>query len=110
MDLVVMQAAFGFICAGLDGDIAMPSARTAPWVALIGGAGLMAHFCIASALRLAPATLVMPFDFLRLPVIALVGMLFYDEPVGPLVILGAALILTGNYFNIRAEARKRGAV
>ena len=104
--MVVMQAVFGFICAGWDGDIALPSAQNAPWVTLIGGAGLMAHFCIANALRLAPATLVMPFDFLRLPVIELVGMIFYDEPIGPLVIVGAALILTGNYFNIRAESRR----
>ena len=108
--MTVMQAVLGFLLAGLDGDVALPSGQTALWIALIGGAGLTAHFCIANALRLAPATLVMPFDFLRLPVIALVGMVFYDEPIGPLVILGATLILTGNYFNIRAEARRRAAV
>lgn len=104
--MTVSQTLFGFLCAGLDGDIAIPSAAAFPWIALIGAAGLTAHFCIANALRIAPATLVMPFDFLRLPVIALVGLVFYDEPVGPLVILGAALILSGNYLNIRAEAKR----
>ena len=69
-------------------------------------AGLGAHFCIANALRLAPATLVMPFDFLRLPVIAVVGLVLYDEPIGPLMLLGATLIVGGNYLNIRAEARR----
>lgn len=53
-----------------------------------------------------PATLVMPFDFLRLPVIAVVGLVLYGEPVGPLMLLGATLILGGNYLNIRAEARR----
>lgn len=103
--MTISQTLFGFICAGLDGEIAAPSAATSPWVALIGLAGLTAHFCIASALRLAPATLVMPFDFLRLPLIAFAGFVMYDEPVGPFVIAGALLILCGNYLNIRAAAR-----
>jgi drug/metabolite transporter (DMT)-like permease len=104
--MTVMQAVFGFVCAGIDGSIAVPSAAALPWVALIGAAGLCAHFCIANALRVAPATVVMPFDFLRLPVAALIGLLFYGEPVGIAVIAGAALILGGNWLNIRSEAKK----
>lgn len=105
--MTVMQTVFGFACAVLDGDIAIPSAATLPWVVLIGAAGLSAHFCIARALKIAPATVVMPFDFLRLPVAAAIGLLFYGEPIGPLVIAGGALILCGNWLNIRAEARRR---
>lgn len=105
--MTVMQAVFGFACAGIDGSIAVPSAGALPWVALIGAAGLCAHFCIANALSVAPATVVMPFDFLRLPVAALVGLLFYGEPVGIAVIAGAALILTGNWLNIRSETQRR---
>ncbi|MFV0383423.1 DMT family transporter [Paracoccus sp. (in: a-proteobacteria)] len=103
--MTIVQAILGFACAGIDGDIALPSAAALPWIALIGSAGLAAHFCIANALRVAPATVVMPFDFLRLPVIAVVGMALYDEPVGPWVIAGAALILLGNYVNLRGAAR-----
>ena len=33
--LTVMQAAFGLICAGYDGDIALPSAPSLPWIAVI---------------------------------------------------------------------------
>lgn len=104
--MTVSQTLFGFLCAGIDGDIAMPSLASTPWIAVIGIAGLTAHFCIASALRVAPATLVMPFDFLRLPVIALVGLLLFNEPVSLFVIAGAALILCGNYLNIRAAASR----
>lgn len=104
--MTVMQTVFGFVCAAIDGSIAVPSAAALPWVVLIGAAGLCAHFCIANALRVAPATVVMPFDFLRLPVAALIGLLFYGEPVGMAVIAGAALILGGNWLNIRSEARK----
>lgn len=105
--MVVMQTAFGFIAAGVDGDIALPTAQSLPWVGILGVTGLAAHFCIARALRVAPATVVMPFDFLRLPVIAFVGLFLYDEPLGLLVILGGALILGGNYVNLRAEAKTR---
>ncbi|WP_323718637.1 DMT family transporter [Paracoccus aminovorans] len=101
----VMQSLMGLACAGLDGRIALPSAAAAPWVAVLGATGLGAHFCIAKALRLAPATLVMPFDFLRLPVIAVVGLLLYGEPVGLALVAGSALILAGNYINIRAADR-----
>jgi hypothetical protein len=42
----------------------------------------------------------MPMDFARLPAIAVVGMLFYDEPLAWGVLAGAALIFAGNYINI----------
>ena len=99
--LTGMQAIFGLICAGLDGDMALPTVMTLPWVILIGIAGLTAHFCLTKALSIAPATLVMPLDFLRLPIIAVVGIILYAEPVDIWVIVGGTLIFTGNYVNIR---------
>lgn len=104
--LTVMQAAFGLICAGYDGDIALPSAPSLPWIAVIGLAGLTAHFCLTTALSLAPATIVMPFDFLRLPVIALVGVWLYGEPLDAFVLAGAAIIFGANYVNLWAERRR----
>ena len=99
--LTGMQAIFGLICAGLDGDMALPTVMTLPWVILIGIAGLTAHFCLTKALSIAPATLVMPLDFLRLPIIAVVGIILYAEPVDIWVIVGGTLIFAGNYVNIR---------
>lgn len=104
--LTVMQAVFGIICAGVDGDIALPSLQAAPWLVLIGCAGLLAHFCLTTALKLAPATVVMPIDFIRLPLIIIVGMLIYHEPADIWVLLGAAVIFGGNYLNIWSETRK----
>lgn len=100
--LTVFQGIFGLICAGFDGDITLPTATTAPWVVLIGCAGLLAHYCLTTALSLAPASVVMPIDFARLPAIAVVGALVYAEPLDPLVFLGAALIFGGNWLNIRS--------
>jgi len=103
--LTVMQAVFGLICAGYDGDIAVPSLATLPWVILIGCAGLIAHFCLTTALSLAPASVVMPIDFVRLPTIAVIGMLLYNEPLEILVFVGAAFIFVANYINIRQSRR-----
>jgi drug/metabolite transporter (DMT)-like permease len=105
--LTVMQAIFGLICAGYDGDIALPNAATLPWLVLIGCAGLFAHFCLTTALSLAPASVVMPIDFARLPAIAIVGALVYAEPLGPFIFLGAALIFGGNYLNITKGQTRR---
>ncbi len=104
--LTLMQAVFGLICAGIDGAIALPETESWPWVALIGLAGVTAHYCLTSALALAPASVVMPIDFARLPVIALVGMAFYAEPLDPFVLMGAVLIFGANYYNIVRETRR----
>ena len=60
--LVVLQALFGLIMAGYDGQIDVPQGSEWGWVTLIGICGLCAHFCITSALLLAPATVVTPFQ------------------------------------------------
>lgn len=103
--LTIMQAVFGLICAGYDGDIALPSLLTLPWVILIGFAGLLAHFCLTKALSIAPASIVMPIDFVRLPTIAVVGMMLYGEPLEMLIFVGAALIFAANYININYAMR-----
>lgn len=105
--MTLSQTVFGLVCAGFDGDIALPSAGFLPWLSVIALCGLMAHLCITSALSLSPATLVSPMDFTRLPVIAVVGLLVYDEPLDLFVILGALVIFGANYFNIWSETRKR---
>ena len=101
--MTLFQLGFGIICAGYDGDIALPSAQNLPWVILIACAGLAAHFSLTAALSLAPATLIAPIDFIRLPAIVVIGFVFYSEPVDALVILGAGIIFAANYVNILGE-------
>lgn len=104
--LTTMQLFMGLMAAGYDGDIAVPGRAELPWVILIGLAGLMAHLCLTTALSLAPATLVVPIDFIRLPTIAIIGMLLYAEALDVWVFVGALIIFTGNYLNLWHEARK----
>lgn len=105
--LAVMQSAFGLILAGWDGRIALPGPGVLPWVVVMGLAGLLAHFCLTKALSLAPASVVTPIDFLRLPLIALVGMTLYAEPPDLWVFVGGAVIFAANWINVRAEAKYR---
>ena len=83
----------------------MPPASTLPWILLIGAGSYAAHYCMTSAMRLADATLVAPIDFIRLPLIAVVGALLYAEPFDPMVIVGAAIIFSGTYYSLSREGR-----
>ena len=104
--LTLMQAAFGIIFSAWDGDMVAPSVQTLPWLVLIGLAGLLAHYCLTSALAIAPATVVVPIDFVRLPTIAIVGMLLYGEALDAWVFIGAAVIFAANYANIWYATRR----
>ena len=57
------------------------------------------------AATIAPAPVVVPFDFIRLPTIAIIGMLAYGETIDIWVFVGALIIFTGNYINIWVETR-----
>jgi drug/metabolite transporter (DMT)-like permease len=104
--LTATQLVMGLIATAHDGDVTLPTADTLPWLGLIGIAGLVAHFCMANALSLAPATVVVPFDFARLPTIAIVGMVLYGERVDIWVFVGATLIFAANYINILSQTRR----
>ena len=63
----------------LPGGIPLPSADNLVWIVIVGVTGLSAHYALTSALGYAPASIVAPMEFVRLPLIALVGALLYGE-------------------------------
>lgn len=77
-----------------------PSAAGWGWVVLIAIGGTYAHYCMASAMRHADATVVVPMDFLRVPLSALAGWVVYAERIDLMMVLGTALILVGNLLNL----------
>lgn len=105
--LTLFQTVFGMAMAGYDGQIAWPTAQTLPWLLLIGVCGLLAHFSLTSALTLAPASFVIPIDFVRLPLIAVIGAWAYAEPIDPYVLAGGGVIFLGIWISMRAELRSR---
>ncbi len=79
-----------------------------PWIILAGTLSLTAHYTMAKALILADISVVLPIDFLRMPLIAVLGFFLYAEPFSAAIFIGAVLIFAGNYYNIRAESRSHG--
>jgi drug/metabolite transporter (DMT)-like permease len=69
-------------------------------------AGLTSHYCLSNAFRVGDATLVVPLDFMRIPLIAVVGWLLYGEPLDLFVLLGALIIVGGVLWNLRAETAR----
>ena len=82
-----------------------PSAHTWGWIAAIAFCGTCSHFCMARAMLYADATIVVPMDFLRVPLTATLGWFIYAERLDLFTILGAAMILLGNLLNLKPEAR-----
>jgi len=97
--MVVVQSALGLVPA-----LAVwhwPSAPTWGLLLVIGFCGTYSHYCLTQALMHADATIVVPMDFLRVPLAALTGWLIYRERIDLLTAVGAALILGGNLLNLK---------
>jgi drug/metabolite transporter (DMT)-like permease len=80
-----------------------PPAYVWGWIVVIAFCGTFSHYCMARAMLYADATVVVPMDFLRVPLTATVGWLVYSERLDLLTVLGATLILIGNLLNLKAS-------
>ena len=89
-------------------DWVWPSSWAWPWVGVVAVTALLAHYCMARAFRLAEATVVVPLDFLRLPVIAVAGLLLYSEAIDLWVLLGALVVFVGIWLNLESARPARG--
>jgi drug/metabolite transporter (DMT)-like permease len=69
----------------------------------VGTAGLTSHYCLSNAFRAGDASLVVPLDFMRIPLIAVVGWAFYGERLDIFVLFGALIIIAGVLWNLRSE-------
>lgn len=103
MWMVVIQLPLALAILALTGGWVMPAWTDVHWILVVGLTGLSAHYTMAQALRVMDASLAIPIDFLRLPLVALLGWLLYGEAVGAAVFIGAAIIFGANYMAVRAE-------
>jgi len=93
------------LLAALPGWI-MPAMADLPWLLAMGVGSFTAHYCMTRAMKLADAMVIVPVDYFRLPLIAVVGAVFYAEPFDPLVFLGAGMIFAGVWFSLANERRR----
>jgi drug/metabolite transporter (DMT)-like permease len=101
--MIVIQGAAGFFPALYVWQ--WPSAWVWGWLVVIAFCGTFSHYCMARAMLYADATVVVPMDFLRVPLTAAAGWWLYAERLDAFTVLGAALILTGNLLNLRSSER-----
>jgi drug/metabolite transporter (DMT)-like permease len=102
--LTLMQLIFGILTMTIDGAFVLPNLDSTPLLIAVGISGLSAHYCLTTALSLAPASTVMPIDFMRLPLAALIGLFLYDETPEIAVLFGAGFILLGIWINLRSQS------
>ncbi|MET3602015.1 DMT family transporter [Martelella mangrovi] len=102
--MILIQLPLGFVFALTDWQ---PVSWTdVPWMLVAGIGALSAHFCQAQALKRLEASVVIPIDFLRVPLAAIVGYYAYGEAIDLWVFLGGAIILLSNYQAVLRERRR----
>jgi drug/metabolite transporter (DMT)-like permease len=105
--LTLMQLAMGLLATAFIGTITFPEGINITWIVIVGVGGLTAHFCITNALALAPAIIVVPLDFMRLPLISVIGFLAYGEAFELPILLGAVTIFIAIILNLKAEKQRQ---
>ena len=105
--LTLMQLAMGLLATVFMGTVTFPEGINIIWIVIVGIGGLTAHFCITNALALAPAIVVIPLDFMRLPLISVIGFLAYGEAFELPILVGAGVIFIAILLNLKAEKQRQ---
>ncbi|MFA7670428.1 MAG: DMT family transporter [Burkholderiaceae bacterium] len=103
--MAIMQLPMAVLMLLITGGWVLPVWGDTPWILVLGLTTLSAHYTMARALRVMDASLAIPIDFLRVPLIAIIGWVFYGEAVGAAVFIGTALIAGANFVAVRAETK-----
>lgn len=99
--MTIIQLPMGAVPSLMDWTT--PSTAMWPWLLMVGITALSAHYCMARAFAHADAIVVVPMDFLRLPLVAVIGLIFYGEPLDLWVLVGATVIFSGIIINVLSE-------
>lgn len=86
-----------------------PTPEQFAWLVAMGAIGTVTQRTIVRAYAAADASVVVVLDFLRLPVAALIGLVFFAELPAPWVWLGGAIIIASTVILTRGESRDGNA-
>lgn len=81
-----------------------PSPGMWPWLIAMGAFGTVGHLCLTRAFAMTETTVVLPFDYLRLPFVALIGFAFFAEVPGVTTWIGAGVIAAASAYLAQREA------
>ena len=82
-----------------------PTLETWLLVALMGFLGSFAHLMFTHSLKMSEVSIVMPFDFARLPFIIMMAWFIFDQSVDQWTIIGAAIVFASGVYIARREAQ-----
>ena len=82
-----------------------PSASTWPWLVLIGMLGTGGQFFWTHALRLADASVLAPFSYLQLVIVAVLAWIAFGEAPDAWTAGGAAIVIGASLYIARREAK-----
>lgn len=80
-----------------------PQMGDLPWIAAFVVAAVGAHICITKSFSVAEASLVSPVLYLRLPLVALIGFVFFQELPGIWTWVGGAILFGSTYYSARRD-------
>ena len=99
------MALIGALAVGMT----MPGWADVPALAGVALSATLAHYLLAQALRTAEASVIMPIDFLRLPWVAVLAFVMFDEVPVAGAWIGGAVIFGAAYYILRRESRAEQA-
>ena len=108
--MTLMQGLMSLLLLLLTAEVRMPPAGSGLWLLAAAVTALAAHYSLTRALSNADASVVMPMDYLRLPLIMVVGWWLYGEGVTLWLLLGSALIIAGNAWGLYLQMRRSALV
>jgi drug/metabolite transporter (DMT)-like permease len=82
-----------------------PSWETLSYLVGLGGVGTLAHLLLTLAFSKADASAVVPFDYARLPFVAVIALFLFGEVPDAWTWVGAAVIAGSSIYIARREAR-----
>lgn len=82
------------------------SADILPYLFCFGIAGISAQFCLTRSFSLADASLVSPILFFRLPVVAVIGWIAFDQKSEVWTWVGAVIIILATTWMARKETKR----
>src|SRR5262249_57899982 len=85
-----------------------PSGRDFALLALLGVVAMFAHVCVNRSLKLAPASLVVPYQYTLILWAMILGYLAFGDVPGALLIAGAAIIVAAGVFLFWREQATTG--
>jgi drug/metabolite transporter (DMT)-like permease len=83
-----------------------PTWSAAAWLVLAGVLGGIGQLCMTFSYRYAEPSLLAPFDYVAMVWAVALGFFVLDEVPKPLVMLGAAVVVTAGLFIIWRERRR----